>query len=106
MKLRFYARGTAHVSDFDALERSKPLRRFVGRRLTELGDGRTAFAPKAEADEVTGRPELIKAARDGELWPADAETAKACGVPFDPTFGGELTAAGKSELATRGKENV
>jgi|GEM_PF-2481720 hypothetical protein len=26
---------------------------------------------------------------EGGLWPADAVTAAACGVPFDPTFGDE-----------------
>ena len=26
---------------------------------------------------------------EGGLWPADADTAAACGVEFDPTFGGE-----------------
>ena len=27
--------------------------------------------------------------QEGGLWPADAETAEACGVVLDPTFGGE-----------------
>src|SRR5262245_59651533 len=101
MKLRFYARGTSYVSDFDALECPNPLRRFVGRKLTELDGGRTTFAPKSAPEETNARPELIKAAWDGELWPADVETARACGVPFDPTFGGEFTPAKASK-----KENV
>lgn len=29
---------------------------------------------------------------EGGLWPADKETAEACGVAFDPTFGGEYPA--------------
>lgn len=91
MKLRFHARGTALVSDFDALDRPNPLRRFIGRRYTEITPGRWGFAPTGEAEEVNARPEIIKAARDGELWPADEATAKACGVKFDPKFGGELT---------------
>jgi hypothetical protein len=106
MKLRFYARGTAHVSDFDALERPNPLRRFIGRRLTEMEGGRMAFVPKPDPDEVTARPELVKAARDGELWPADEETARACGVAFDPTFAGERANAKKKQPAADGKENA
>jgi hypothetical protein len=90
MKLRFYARGTALVSDFDALDRPVPLRRFIGRRYTEITPDRWGFAPSGEADEVSARPEVIKAAIDGELWPADEATAKACGVKFDPKFGGEI----------------
>lgn len=91
MKLRFYARGTALVSDFDALDRPVPLRRFIGRRYTEITPGRWGFAPTGEADEISARPEIIKAALDGELWPADDATAKACGVKFDPKFGGEIS---------------
>ena len=75
MKLRFYARGTALVSDFDALDRPVPLRRFIGRRYTEITPDRWGFAPSGEADEVSARPEVIKAAIDGELWPADEATA-------------------------------
>jgi hypothetical protein len=92
MELRFLARGTAHVSDFDALERAVPLRRFIGRKLAEVEPGRFAFAPTGKADKCAHRAELVKAAQDGDLWPADEATAKACGVPFDPTFGGEPAA--------------
>jgi hypothetical protein len=98
MKLRFYARGTAHVSDFDALERPVPLRRFIGRKLQEApgAPGRFAFVATGKPDEVSARPEVIKAARDGELWPADEATAQACGVAFDPKFG-EVVAASEEK---------
>jgi hypothetical protein len=33
--------------------------------------------------------EYIRHLRDGDLWPADQETATRVGVKFDPTFGGE-----------------
>ncbi len=98
MKLRFYARGTAHVSDFDALERPVPLRRFIGRKLQEVAPGRHAFVSTGQAHEVDGRPEIIKAAKDGELWPADEATAKACGVEFDPKFGGEIAAPAEEKV--------
>ena len=99
MKLRFYARGTAHVSDFDALDRPVPLRRFIGRKLQEAPEspGRFAFVSTGKVEEVDSRPEVFKAAQDGELWPADEATAKACGVKFDPTFGGEIATPPKSK---------
>lgn len=99
MKLRFLARGTAHVSDFDALDRPVPLRRFIGRKLQEApgAPGRFTFASTGKPEEVESRPEVIKAAKDGELWPADEATAKACGVQFDPDFGGELAALSDEE---------
>ncbi len=92
MKLRFLARGTAHVSDFDALDRPVPLRRFIGRKLQAVAEapGRYAFVATGQPEAVAARPEIIKAAKDGELWPADEATAKACGVKFEPDFGGEL----------------
>lgn len=99
MKLRFLARGTAHVSDFDALDRPMPLRRFIGRKLQAVPEapGRYAFVPTGKSEEVNARPEIIKAAKDGELWPADEATAKACGVEFDPTFGEALAVSSDEE---------
>jgi hypothetical protein len=99
MKLRFLARGTAHVSDFDALDRPVPLRRFIGRKLQEApgAPGRYAFVPTGKPEDVNARPEIIKAAKDGELWPADEATAKACGVQFDPEFGEALATSSDEE---------
>ncbi len=42
-----------------------------------------------EVLEVPMRGEYIRHLRDGDLWPADVETARAAGVAFDPTFGAE-----------------
>ncbi len=106
MKLRFFARGAALVSDFDALDRSPPLRRFIGRKYQEVNPGEWGFVPTSEPDDVRLRPEIVKAARDGELWAADESTAKACGIRFDPQFGGELPAREPSKKIDQPKEKV
>jgi len=88
-RLKFYARGTALVTDPHAQERG--IRRFVARRWQEVATGRWAWCPTEKPQETDAHPDLIRAARDGDLWPADEATAKACGLGFDPTFGGERT---------------
>jgi hypothetical protein len=88
-RLRFHARGTALVTDPHAQERGT--RRFIGRRWQEAFPGRYVWAPTEKPQEVDYHHDLAKAARDGDLWPADKATADALGVPFDPSFGGERT---------------
>lgn len=88
-RLRFYARGTALVTDVAAQERG--IRRFIGRRFQEVLPGRWAWVPTGEPQAVEYSGDLAKACRDGDLWAADEETARACRVPFDPKYGGELT---------------
>ena len=91
-RLQFYARGTALVADVHAQEHpTHPVRRFVGRRWQEVTVGRWGWVPTEEPQECEHHHDLVKAAKDGDLWPADQETAKACGVGFDPDFGGEAT---------------
>ena len=36
--------------------------------------------------------QYVREVRDGALWAADQATADACGVKFDPKFGGEFAA--------------
>lgn len=86
------ARGTAMVPDFAAIERPNPLRRFLGRTYRQVAPGQWGFEPKAEAEAVEASADVIKALRDGDLWPADKATADAAGVEFDPKFGGEYAA--------------
>jgi hypothetical protein len=51
------------------------------------------WPPSLEPEEVPDTYEFKAAVQEGSLWPADAETAQHCDVPFDPNFGGELNAA-------------
>lgn len=88
-RLKFYARGTALVTDVHAQERG--IRRFVGRRWQEITLGRWAWVPTEKGQELDAHPDLIRACRDGDLWPADEATATTCGCGFDPNFGGERT---------------
>lgn len=91
-RLRFYARGTALVADVHAQEHpTHPIRRFVGRRLQEVTPGRFGWCPTEEPQDLAYHHDLVRACKDGDLWPADDATAQACGVAFDATFGGEET---------------
>lgn len=80
-KLRFHARGDALVQDFDAMEAG--IKRFLGRKYQEVEPGVWGFAPTGEAAEVPYRAEYVKACKEGDLFAADKETAKACGVCFE-----------------------
>ena len=100
-KLRVLARGTAMV--FDLERHDAGVRRFVGRKHdrtlgsatrdesgNEVRQGGWPPSHKpVEPDEVPFRAEYMLAVRDGDLWPADEESAALCGVKFDPKFGGE-----------------
>jgi hypothetical protein len=105
------ARGTARVQDFDALDAG--IHRYIGRRVDASAcvtaedhkphHGNTPdFVHTGQTCRVTNRREVLMALRDGDLWAADEETAKAAFGPawrdhFDPNFGGEFASAEKGE---------
>ncbi len=96
LKLRFRARGTALVPNRTAWIGSNT-RAYVGRKAVDAADkggqpGQLAWAPTDEPEEVDYHAKYKQACKAGDLWPADKDTADACGVTFDPTFGGEPTA--------------
>ena len=115
-KLRFRARGDKLVTDYGAMEDG--VRRFVGRTLNphigpEFQDKSSpgkpmrrhaVFEPNVEADEIAFNHSHLahyaEECRAGSIWAADEETARLCGVTFDPTFGGEL-AAEQAQRAAR-----
>ena len=105
IKGKFLARGTAMVCDHAALDAG--IRRFVGRKLVDLGEDQYGFAPlpPESPSEVAISGEIKLACQAGDLWPADEETARACGVPFDPKFGGEFASA-KKPAADAAKEKI
>jgi hypothetical protein len=103
-RLRFFARGTALVADVHAQEHpTHSVRRFIGRRWQEVLPGRWAWAPSEKPQETDYHHDLVRAARDGDLWCADEETAKACGLGFDANFGGEET---ESIKAWKARNNI
>jgi hypothetical protein len=90
--LRVRPVGEVMVQDYAAMRSG--LRRYVGRRLdptqgetwidpvTQLQHRQAVFVPLEEPEEVPNLPEFRKAVLAGDLEPADAETARACGVPL------------------------
>lgn len=89
-KLRFLAKGTACVPDPHGTESTPQRRRIVGRTHKEVSPGTWAWVRKEKPEELPFHHDLAKAVRDGDLWPADEASARACGVKFDPSFGGEF----------------
>lgn len=75
--IRVRAVGGALVTDCDAMENG--VRRFIGRKIDPEKGG---FVPLDEPAEVSARAEHVQAVRDGDLDPADAETAARCGVAW------------------------
>ncbi len=106
-KLRVLAKGTAQVPHYEKLEGG------INARIThaclaigpEFQDEETRQMRRHAAFvkhvgvvlEVPDRGEYRRHLRDGDLWPADIETANAVGVSFDPDFGGEHHDAAKAE---------
>lgn len=87
--LRVRARGEALVHRLEAMSSSP--RQFIGREWCVF-EGRDALRPVDGDVEIPYRAEYASAVKSGALWAADKATADACGVPFDPRFGGEQTA--------------
>ena len=90
---KFYAKGKQLVADPSHAPVPGQPRRYAGRKMVRLDDGRTAFPATEEGfvyDET--RPELRdidrrmlkRVRRDRDMWPGDEATAAACGVPFVP----------------------
>lgn len=83
--LRVRAVAGAHVQHFERLDSGANRERFfIGRRFTaQPGEDGDQYPITGEVEEVRYRAEYIKALKDGDLEPADAETAKAAGVKFE-----------------------
>ena len=108
-KLRVLARGVAMVPHIESYEAGA--RRFVGRKhdatlgaafrddqgVERRQGGWPPSHSPAEPHEVADRAEYRQHVREGDLWPADKATADACGVKFDPTFGGEYEPSDMSD---------
>jgi len=112
--LSVYCKGDALVLDYDFAIGSGGHRRYIGRHtlaswnLDDFPEGvpyheqsnefltlsdraipHTAYPPTGKPATVLNTSYVRKTVQKGMLWPADLETAKACGVEFDPLFGGE-----------------
>lgn len=90
MTLKVTAAGSAMVPDYEAMECG--VLRFVGRKHNpdmglvrpKTADKAGAWVPTGEPVELPYRAEYVAEIKAGTLTPCDAETARACGVPFEP----------------------
>jgi len=74
----------ALFSNLEALLASPPSRRYVGWKFNaEVGEA-GGWERKEEPETLPYRHEYVKAVREGDLVPADKETAKLCGVIWCP----------------------
>jgi citrate lyase beta subunit len=114
-KLRFYARNDADGPRLVTVPGSRPMRgqaaQYVGRKFIpgDAEKGVPAQFPATEAphealaDSDEGR-RLVKVTReDAALWPADKETAAACGVDFVAVEVKDGVAVPKSPAASASK---
>jgi hypothetical protein len=81
MKLRFYAREDLPVRYPGHIPRTGSPDNYIGREFAPpYRAKREAF--ECDSESECGRRLMKLTRRDGSLWPADEETAKACGVEF------------------------
>lgn len=78
--LSLKARGSALVSDYEAMEHG--VRRYIGRRAVTQPSGQVAWVPVDEPENKSALAEYIDAVRRGELEAADEMTARLSGVEF------------------------
>ncbi len=83
MKLRVKAAHTAMVPNFEALDDG--VMRFIGRRHDPTAGANGGWVPTDDVVEVPHRREYLDELKAGALLPADADTARAAGVPFGGT---------------------
>lgn len=90
LTLKFYAR-TGLFYDPTRPQRQGQMGHYIGREMKMVDGQPTWPAMKkpyevrlnlAEADHLRASRRIPKHVRNGTLWPADAETAKHCGVPL------------------------
>ena len=62
------------------------IKSFIGCRHLEVSPDQFAFVSTEQPEQVAYDAHYVMACLAGDLEPADAETAKACGVSFDPAF--------------------
>lgn len=71
------------VPNLDALNANPPQRRFIGWLFNEtLGDA-GGWDKKQEPESIPYKQEYVQAVKEGDLEPADEETAILCGVVFN-----------------------
>lgn len=111
--LKFYARDrspeereagheNASVPCPHAADASPMRRTIVGKKHAQVKPGQWGLVADDFGSPYVGKfhHDLVRACKEGDLWAADADTARICGVPFDPTFGGAVKAESKPDEST------
>ena len=70
------------VANIDALYANPPQRRFIGWQYDSTLGEAGGWTRKEEPEELPYKHEYVKAVKEGDLVPADQETATMCGVKF------------------------
>ncbi len=81
------------VPDPHGTESTPQRRRCIGRRHEQVKPGQWGWVATGKVEEIEYHHDISKAITDGDLWPADEATARACSVKWDPTFAGDTLAA-------------
>lgn len=112
--LRVLAKGVAQVPNYEAQEGGRnarvshvclPLGPEFHDEETHTKRRHAAFVKRVgEVVTVPDRAEYRRHLRDGDLYPADGETAAAAGVKFDPSFGEEHDDSAMAEHVAALKE--
>lgn len=75
------ASGMALVTDYEALKSG--VRRFIGRQFDPSHGPAGGWPMKTEPSEIPYRHEYKQALVEGDLLPANKETAAHCGLPYN-----------------------
>lgn len=78
--LKVFTSGRAMVTDHKAL--SSGVRRYIGRQYDPTLGKAGGWVPNEEPQEIENSADYRQAVREGDLLPADQETASLCGVSF------------------------
>jgi hypothetical protein len=105
MKLRFYAR-PGHMLSLPGVRVAGAIPRYVGRRvrvegttiINEISNEPAEFDSESKEGQRLLKRMLLDA-QDPPLVPADAETARACGVPFVSQTTTRTVKSQKNEVA-------
>lgn len=94
-KLRLLANGSIMLPNYKAHEAGA--RRYIGRQYDPSVGPAGGWPSTGKPEEVDCLAEYIIAVRQGDVLPADSESAALCGVPFDSSSFAESVKASPAE---------
>ena len=73
----------ALVPNIQALSANPPQRRFVGWKYNPEAGEAGGWERKSEPETIPYHNDYVKAIKEGDLLPADKQTAYLCGIPWE-----------------------